>query len=524
MVAIPLCPANAGVQTEKVSKKNMAINELDIFEESKVYNLRSWDKKNKPMSDISMQEACYLKPSGVVIFPKILHSYLLPLLIIFIMFGSANATKSEAAEKKISGVGIEANDSPEARRAKREAEFQNKIKNQKHKQAPTAKLSTVNRSGPEAGFGVKTEGEIEQEKERKPRIAILGPLTGELQKYGHEALEGVELASEELDAKGGVKGNEYELLVLDTKGSIASTQRAITALLDYDTLAIVGAGTGEVSFAANKFINENQLIKLSAGSRRRLGDTGPYNFRNTLDDTTAIKGVLDYIKKHKKWHRFGIFSSVVDDYSIKLSAAYKIALLNAGMTVSHELFFWGSAMSNIGADESSIEAQVKLLKKDPPDALAFAGSVDEAVEILTRIKEAGLNIPLIASEDIVDPDFIALGELAVGTLIHAGFNADSKKPVVKRFVSAFTKKFHHTPGRLSALAYDSFNMIIDAVKRAPSLRPSHVRQALVDTKNFIGVTGPTSVNEVGESSKSPFILEFRKQGDGYGFVSVKEPF
>ncbi len=471
-----------------------------------------------------MQEACYLGQSGLVKFPKFLQRYLLPILIIFIMFGSANATKSEAAAEKKSTVAGDTNSTPEMRRAQREAEFQNKIKNQKHKQAPVVNSSTDNRSGPEAGFGVKTEDQIAQEKERKPRIAVLGPLTGELEKYGHEALEGVELASEELDDKGGVKGVEYELLVLDTKGSIASTQRAINALLEYKTLAIVGAGTGEVSFGANKFINENQLIKLSAGSRRRLGDTGPYNFRNTLDDTDAISGVLDYIKKNKKWHRFGIFSSVVDDYSIKLSATYKIGLLNAGMIVSHELFFWGSAMSNIGADESSIEGQVKMLKKDPPDALVFTGSVEEAVEILTLLKKAGLKIPLLATEDIVDPDFIALGELAVGTMIHSGFNADSNNPVVKRFVSAFTKKFHHTPTRLSALAYDSFNMIIDAVKRAPSLRPSHVRQALVDTKNFVGVTGPTSVNEVGESSKSPFIFEFRKKGDGYGFVSVKEPF
>ena len=373
------------------------------------------------------------------------------------------------------------------------------------------------------GYGEKSEKAILKEVPRKPRIAVLGPLTGELKFYGDETSNGAEIASDELDANGGLKGQEYELLVFDTLGRIAGARKGIQAFIDNKVIAVVGAATGEVSFSANKLLNDNQLIMVSAGSRRRLGDTGPYNFRITMDDAHAVTALIDYIIKKKKWKNFAILSSVVNDYSIKLTAAFKNALYNHDLKISHELFLWPETMTYRTAADTSIAVQVAKLKKNMPDAIIYTGEGKEAGELVKEMRKQGVDIPLIGSEDLMIPEFISLGADVDGTLVYGGFDPESKNPKIHRFVKEYKKRFGTVPTRLSALSYDAYNIILEAIKRAPSLRPSQVRMALLSIKDFHGVTGKTSFVASGEAVKEPFIFEVMKQGDKFAFVDVQEP-
>ncbi len=385
-------------------------------------------------------------------------------------------------------------------------------------------VSRTDKAPPELGFGFKTKEQIMAEEPRAPRIAALGPMSGELKFYGMETSNGAELASDELNAQGGIKGQEFDLLVYDTGGTIPGTQQGIMKLLEFQTLAIVGAATGDVSFSANKLLNESQLIMISAGSRRRLGDTGPYNFRTTLTDKDAIKGLISYITKNRKWKKFAIFSSVINDYSIKLSAFFKSEIVGQGLTVTDELFLWSSAMSNMREEDTSIAGQLIKLKKNLPDAIVFTGSAKESAEFIKEMKKLGMDIPLVGAEDLITPEFQALGKSAEGALVYSGFNVDSKRPIISNFVKTYTARFKTRPSRLAALSYDTYYILSDAITRAESMRPSHVRDALLSIKDFEGVTGKMGFDETGEAIKKPFLFEFRKKGNKYDFVNIQEPF
>ncbi len=379
------------------------------------------------------------------------------------------------------------------------------------------------RTPAEYGYGMKTEKEIQMEQPRAPKIAVLGPLTGELEFFGNEASNGAELASDEFDAKGGINGQEFELLVFDTKGQISGARQGIQAFIDNNVLAVVGAATGEVSFSASKQLNDNQLIMISAGSRRRLGDTGPYNFRITLNDPHAVESLIGYIAKEKKWKDFAILSSVVNDYSIKLTASFKNALYNHNLNVTHELFLWPVAMTHQSTDDTSIAVQITKLKKNTPDALIYTGEGKEASEIVREMRKQGVNIPLVGSEDLMIPEFTSLGSDAYGTIVYGGFDVNSENPNIRKFVEAYTRKFGQPPSRLAALSYDAYGLLAQAIKMSPSLRPNHVRAALASIKNFHGVTGKTSISSSGEALKEPFVFEFMEKDGNSVFQGIKEP-
>jgi len=397
-----------------------------------------------------------------------------------------------------------------------------KAQENKSSQPPAGTQQNNGMSSAVYGFGVKTKAEIALEKERKRSIAVMAPLKGQLSHYGTDAVDGAELASDELDAVGGIKGKPYELLVYDTGGSMAGMRNGVDILLRRHILAVVGAATGEVSFAANKAINDNQLIIISAGSRRRLGDTGPYNFRNSLNTGKAVSDLVDYALKVKKWKRFAVFTSLVNDYSIELTAAFKVALSDRGVNFTDELYLWSAAMTNMAQDETSISAQIKKLKKSPPDVLIYTGGAEEAGEVLKELHKQGLNIPLMGSEDLLAPAFTSLGKEAKGTLVYGSFNPNSKRENVSRFVKNFTKRFGHEPSEFSALSYDSYNLLAEAIRNSKSLRPSHVKEALLGIKNFNGVTGRIDVKPSGEMEKKIFVFEMQENGGDYSFISVKD--
>ena len=61
-----------------------------------------------------------------------------------------------------------------------------------------------------------------------------------------------------------------------------------------------------------------------------------------------------------------------------------------------------------------------------------------------------------------------------------------------------------------ALAYDAVFLFADAARRAGSLEPVKIRDAIALTRNFDGVTGNITFNENGDPIKSAVILKFDK--------------
>jgi branched-chain amino acid transport system substrate-binding protein len=178
-------------------------------------------------------------------------------------------------------------------------------------------------------------------------------------------------------------------------------------------------------------------------------------------------------------------------------------------------------MSHMDTAETSIPKQIKKLKDNLPDALVYAGGAHEAEEIVNEMRKQGVTIPMIGGEDLMDKQFLVLGDGVVGTIVYGGFNPDSKNPKVRHFVAAYKKRFGQTPSRLAALSYDAFNLLVEAIKRAESMRPSHLQQAMF-IKEFHGVTGKMKITEAGEAIKEPFIFEAKKIKGKPKFVAVKD--
>jgi len=402
----------------------------------------------------------------------------------------------------------------------RESSFQDML----HKTKQTAvDFSGQDRRAPSPEFKKeKSEEEILHEPLREWILGVMGPETGELSSYGEKTLTAVTLAVEEVNHEGGVRGHTIELLHLDTLGGITGTLNAAHEMIEKHVMAIVGSPTGDVTFSATKPLNDSRTIFFSAGTRRRIGDTGIYHFRNTMDDDKAAGEVVQYCLEKKGYKDFALLTSMVNDFSVQLSASFKMPIMLQGGRISKDLFLWPKTTTYITKQESSVKAQIQKLKEGPmPDAFIFTGGLEKGIQVLQTLREEGVTIPFIGDEDLVEDRFLQkVGPAALGMLAYAGFDPGSSEPHVRKFVDAYKAKFGKKPDRIAALAYDAAKIILQGAEDAASLRSGFLRKAILNIRDFPGVTGLTSFSKVGEVLKRPTIFQVEKKKGKMEFVAV----
>lgn len=76
----------------------------------------------------------------------------------------------------------------------------------------------------------------------------------------------------------------------------------------------------------------------------------------------------------------------------------------------------------------------------------------------------------------------------------------------KKFLEEYTKEYKgEQPGGLTALAYDSYLIAYDAMKRAGTDDSKKIRDAVAATKDLETTTGKTTLNADGDPIKSAVI-------------------
>jgi branched-chain amino acid transport system substrate-binding protein len=348
-------------------------------------------------------------------------------------------------------------------------------------------------------------------------IGVLGAMTGEGAKYGKPMLEGIELAAKKFNKAGGINGEKIALLVRDNVGGQGETSEILNEFRTKKVSAIIAAPGGWSTFGPVSMANRSWTILMSVGSQRHIGKSGNFIFRNSLPDETATEQSIKYCNEKLGYKRYAIITSMIDDEAT-LSAAgfYRRALNKFGGKVVAEAF------TSFGL---SLKETITGLKKDakgPIDAVIFAGGAKSAAAVLKELRKQGIKAPLVGGESLKSREFTKLaGKSAIGTILYTSFTSLSKAEASTRFVKAFRKETGHYPSPLSALGYDSFMLIAEAIKKSGTTEPKKVANDLWDTKGYQGVSGPISMDDSGEAIKTAYVLKIVQGKNRPVFILAK---
>jgi branched-chain amino acid transport system substrate-binding protein len=98
------------------------------------------------------------------------------------------------------------------------------------------------------------------------------------------------------------------------------------------------------------------------------------------------------------------------------------------------------------------------------------------------------------------------GPTVDGAFFSSGFDPSHPSPLVQDFVARYRAAYGREPTPFAAQGFDAANLVgLQLLNGAQS--PSDVRNGLVTTERYPGVSGVTSIGADGDARKRPFLLE-----------------
>jgi len=336
-------------------------------------------------------------------------------------------------------------------------------------------------------------------------VGIFEPQTGANAAKGKEELKGIELAN---SIYSNVDGYKVVLSKVDTQSKVSATTTAIQGLIDMKPVAIIGSAGEATSLAASDYIQKAKIPAITPSSTNPLithTHGKGYYFRGCITESQMGEGLAEYAYKQLNSRSIGIVSlkndsstaSVIDGFESKIK---KLAKKKSKAIV---------ATSDIAATEDEMKTALETLRTSGCD-VCFVSLGTEAMNTFFTLAEKYnmTDITYLGVRSWGNDDFIQMMKnhedikvvFPYSSVITDNENDDENlTEEAQRFLIEYQNRYgsDDIPTEYSALGYDSYLLIINAIHNAKSLEGKDIRKAMLNLKDLKGVTGVFSFDDTG---------------------------
>jgi branched-chain amino acid transport system substrate-binding protein len=333
---------------------------------------------------------------------------------------------------------------------------------------------------------------------RPVRIAVMGPMSGEQASTGLDMLHGTQLAAARLDAHGGVLGRRVVVVAGDDRADPATGAKVARRLVRSGVSAVIGPFNSAVGLQALPILRAAGLpiVRLtSATTTEGFGVTTQPMVRQIAPvEEGELTGVL----------RARSVAVLYDPstYTAGIATQLAEALRGAGVSVPVD------AVLDPQASAAQTGQALRTVAAARPDVTYLAMYGPQAGMIAARLSAT----PHAYGRCFVDlaaqgPSFVSAAGAAAAGCLNSGVPSAGQLPGGKPYTSAYRARYHRDPGTWGAFAYDSLNLLAAAVERTHRWAGPQLRNALLHTRGFRGVTGTTTILPAsGNRAKPPVVI------------------
>ncbi len=337
------------------------------------------------------------------------------------------------------------------------------------------------------------------------KIGVYLPLTGQNAFGGQLELEGVQLAHKLTPE---VLGRPVELVVVDNKSDKVEAANAVKRLTEHDrVLAIIGTYGSSLAMAGGEVAERAKTPVMGTSCTNPLVTQGKkYYFRACFIDPYQGAAAAAYAVKNRGFKKGAVLTDVANDYAVGLSAFFKRAFTKMGGEIVGDMKY--------SSGEQDFTAQLTELISKKPDIVFMPAYFAEGAIIMKQARELGAEFVLMGADAMDNPDTLKIGGKAVEGFLHTTFPYEAgmkdMSPEAQKFTDAWKQTFpDKDPNVNSALGYNAYNIVIDAIKRAGKADTEALTEALARTKNLSTALGTLSINETHDAEMPVGIIEYK---------------
>ena len=322
------------------------------------------------------------------------------------------------------------------------------------------------------------------------RIGVSGPFTGGSSPMGESMLNGILLATEEINNIGGINGKRIELVVRDDEAKPEVGAKIAEELVKSKvvaTIGIVNTGVGLASIDAYQNARIPLMIAVSTGTsltRKYAPPAAPENYIFRVAPTLDLEAkVVAADLKRKGLNNVAVLADTTAYGEAGLKAFVEQAAAAGVKVVSEERFKIG---------DQDMSAQVRQAKASDAQAIVVWGIGPELAAIAHNKDAAGWKVPLLGSWTLSMRNFIDYsGKAGEGALMPQTFIQDATSSSKTGFLLEYKRHFKTdviSSPMSAAQGYDGMHLLHLALRQANSTDGSKIREALENLgKRYQGV-------------------------------------
>jgi branched-chain amino acid transport system substrate-binding protein len=339
------------------------------------------------------------------------------------------------------------------------------------------------------------------------KVGAFLSLSGEETQFGVDTKEGIELAVDEVNKAGGVKGKPIKVIFEDDKSTALEANNKVLQLIDRDkVVAILGEVASSRSTAGGIVANKKKIPMITPSSTNpEVTKDRPYVFRVCFTDDVQGKMGAEFIVNTMGKKKVGLLYASDDLYSSGLAKEFKDEAKRLGADIVLEKSFLKS--------ETNFTTYITELKAANPDLIYAPIYYTKMVPIARQAKAAGVKGEMFVGGDGWDAEDLLkdAGEEMEGAYFTNHYAPDVPWEKSKVFVVKYKERFKRDPSSLAAQGYDSAKVLADAIGRAKGDTPDDIRQAIQETKDFQGATGTITIDANRNADKPLVIVKIKEK-------------
>jgi ABC-type branched-subunit amino acid transport system substrate-binding protein len=318
--------------------------------------------------------------------------------------------------------------------------------------------------------------------------------------------DGVQIAVDFVNAKGGVNGRKLELIAEDNRSepqeAVTVYRKMIADKVDVFISGCVSAG----NFAAAAMVVRAQIPMVLCSILPQNEEHVKWAFSTIPPARFEVEKRMEYLKDHTKVTRIGVLHDPTPYANLQKVAAEKSASTYGLQVVGIEQY---------KQDDADLSAQIGKMNAAGAGAILKIGLGGTTMTAAKNIKSMGLDLQMLTSvEDLAvfRPVADVLGDkfffVASPSQVYDALPDTALKRAINDFLTPWRAKHGDRDPQWAGRGWDAVMLTVAAIQKAKSFEGAKVRDALESLGGFQGTTGIydfSAANHYG-ITKNPYML------------------
>ena len=248
--------------------------------------------------------------------------------------------------------------------------------------------------------------------------------------------DGMLLAIDEINAKGGILGKKIDTPLLDTQSEAGTSRAQVQKVLDNKPYVIIGPVFSGSVLVDMLLTQQAEIPEIVGGEAAAITQKGnPYIFRTSFGQQFSMTKIANYVRDGIKATTVAVLW-VNNDFGKGGRDTFIKEMNSRDIRVVADI--------STESGQTDFSADVVKLKGATADAIFVYLNEEESARFLREAKKQGINKPLIGETTLLGQKVIDLaGEAANGVRGHVGLTIDAPIPAVQEFAARFKMRFNY---------------------------------------------------------------------------------